>query len=843
MLPPFAACETPFVYNDRLGNILYQISKEKERIRKAELELKDANEKLVEMENMVKQEVEAGTVRATACSFSDQLKDGMPLTSAPTSTAAITEPPIYSTTAPAVSHMYADLSKSFATTMASSAPTQAVGQHATWVQRQPSQTESEWPALDMSFMDALTAPDAGPVSSMAAMPGFVSRPPSSVWTYPPATTMNTSHAMPSQASQPLESTQAMPDFYSSLAFGETSLLPLDYDYSDPNLAFTENPGALLVHSPLDESISSADLNSLLGFGHFEESGEGGVLEKMFGEPPVSVGMNVTTNSPESISATLSMPPSARYAAPSFTPPGEAGAEEPPLHPLRLEKRYPTPKNEKATASECSTCAPSANFPTPAPSNPPSKRGSGTLSTSTRPARAHKITREETASCSSCKTVVATLLLHGDAKSFEVAHEMQMTCRNCTTPEVLSAATANSSARKRKVGSDGIAALVYCDVCKRYIGVGAMKLLSLCPNKSHASGSGSSSDSPYAHPRMSLPFDVEVICSPCYNKYSFCSECGGGGTYRTGKWRPKELFLPGRKTCSLSHERVGPIANGPKASGASPYTYEVTTPDRISPGLAAHLTDLYVSFSLKILATPKIMESRVGVNTWKLIEERRKTQRKEMETLLISPPPYGFKRFLAIAWMEGRRARKKKGSTSSNNASGLADPEAPEKIVAAFITCEYDYYHGNLLDSHGLATDQSIKGPIPALLCCILERVLEESRIPYPNIPLVELKVVWTIGRKRCVSDSQDGKSPSNGTTPPEAAIDPLARRLGYRTLDEYRQRVLGSSGSKSDLPDESWFRTNLFDDSLLGQVTYFVVDFAELYKRVRGLFGSNKAAE
>ncbi|KAI8849686.1 hypothetical protein BC829DRAFT_390960 [Chytridium lagenaria] len=43
---------------------------------------------------------------------------------------------------------------------------------------------------------------------------------------------------------------------------------------------------------------------------------------------------------------------------------------------------------------------------------------------------------------------------------------------------------------------------------------------------------------------------------CRHKYSFCTECGGGGRYRTGKWRPQELFSFGRRTCSLSHIRIG-----------------------------------------------------------------------------------------------------------------------------------------------------------------------------------------------------------------------------------------------------------------------------------------------
>jgi len=37
-----------------------------------------------------------------------------------------------------------------------------------------------------------------------------------------------------------------------------------------------------------------------------------------------------------------------------------------------------------------------------------------------------------------------------------------------------------------------------------------------------------------------------------------SDCGGGGGIRlgTGKWRSKELFKEGKKTCSLRHQRLG-----------------------------------------------------------------------------------------------------------------------------------------------------------------------------------------------------------------------------------------------------------------------------------------------
>ncbi|KAJ3212713.1 hypothetical protein HK099_007670 [Clydaea vesicula] len=52
---------------------------------------------------------------------------------------------------------------------------------------------------------------------------------------------------------------------------------------------------------------------------------------------------------------------------------------------------------------------------------------------------------------------------------------------------------------------------------------------------------------------------ELICFSCDKKYMFCTECGGGGKFRIGKYRPIELFTPGlKKTCTLSHLRIGSI---------------------------------------------------------------------------------------------------------------------------------------------------------------------------------------------------------------------------------------------------------------------------------------------
>jgi transcription elongation factor Elf1 len=94
---------------------------------------------------------------------------------------------------------------------------------------------------------------------------------------------------------------------------------------------------------------------------------------------------------------------------------------------------------------------------------------------------------------------------------------------------------------------------FCDVCQRLIGSGWIR-------------GGREKD------KRSVQGMAEIVCSSCdarYQRYVViferksgpadvyrCTDCGGGGGSRlnVGKWRLKEVFPPGRKTCSLSHSR-------------------------------------------------------------------------------------------------------------------------------------------------------------------------------------------------------------------------------------------------------------------------------------------------
>ncbi|KAJ3210007.1 CorA metal ion transporter [Dinochytrium kinnereticum] len=81
--------------------------------------------------------------------------------------------------------------------------------------------------------------------------------------------------------------------------------------------------------------------------------------------------------------------------------------------------------------------------------------------------------------------------------------------------------------------------ITCGICVRQIGA--------CAVKFDGRGLTESSDDDII---------LEAICANCLSAYKFCSNCGGGAFLRIGKWRPKELFVDGRKNCSLPHIRIG-----------------------------------------------------------------------------------------------------------------------------------------------------------------------------------------------------------------------------------------------------------------------------------------------
>lgn len=84
----------------------------------------------------------------------------------------------------------------------------------------------------------------------------------------------------------------------------------------------------------------------------------------------------------------------------------------------------------------------------------------------------------------------------------------------------------------------------------------------------------------------------------------CTDCGGGGGPRVGigKWRLKQVFQPGRKTCSLSHSRLG---DRPREIGVH-VTPTDFTPEQLKE-VISRCKALWTEKTLSRLAVPEMLE--------------------------------------------------------------------------------------------------------------------------------------------------------------------------------------------------------------------------------------------
>ncbi|KAL8292655.1 hypothetical protein RQP46_001267 [Phenoliferia psychrophenolica] len=240
-------------------------------------------------------------------------------------------------------------------------------------------------------------------------------------------------------------------------------------------------------------------------------------------------------------------------------------------------------------------------------------------------------------------------------------------RERTTPQII-----------RKVGED----TTICDVCARAIG----------------SGGVFGADS-----RSQVEFGVEIICVACDWKYRRCTDCGGGGGGRlgVGKWRVRELFPDGRKTCQLSHLRLGSITT---------MKYDVWAVDDLPGSELDELLDqaqqVYFRQMFATLAIPEILET----------EEAMATTADEVEHLTLdfwtivdsmlrqnSEPQDGVRRYMALRWSNPTQRKRKTHRDADPNSGDNSDGQEdnfnglvrPAMNLAGFVIAEHDIKTGSL----------------------------------------------------------------------------------------------------------------------------------------------------
>ncbi len=129
-------------------------------------------------------------------------------------------------------------------------------------------------------------------------------------------------------------------------------------------------------------------------------------------------------------------------------------------------------------------------------------------------------------CAHCPTSKVQIGLFGQQEAIDGVQDIEYICKSCDL----------------RLSTQGGWLEVLCQACKGALGVISLRLL-----EKRAASTAT---------RGQLDFYQFAECSSCHQKYRICSDCGGGGNRRTGKYRPHNLFAVGRKNCQLSHTRIG-----------------------------------------------------------------------------------------------------------------------------------------------------------------------------------------------------------------------------------------------------------------------------------------------
>ncbi|KAJ3217862.1 hypothetical protein HDU67_007148 [Dinochytrium kinnereticum] len=332
-----------------------------------------------------------------------------------------------------------------------------------------------------------------------------------------------------------------------------------------------------------------------------------------------------------------------------------------------------------------------------PKTQSSKSGGATSSTIPTVSAFHRVSVmgqkkvvEEPCACRRCGSPVATMILRGKPSSLDAGYIVDVLCAACSlvadssSPEIASSSTVVVPSRKRARGR--AEELVSCDVCRRHVGAGGVKIDA---SRKRAALDGVKSESDC---ESDVDFSVEVVCVPCRERYAFCTECGGGGKYRTGKYRPIELFTEGRRTCRLSHIRFGDAAVSYRVYDAScPLESTRLTSDVMSESMAV-FDDAVTSF----FASPRVMEHSTRCSNISSVQQQIASAWTQVESDLrqASTSTLPTRRYLATAYIPKIPRKKTRTTRAVPVAVDMADetsppPSAQDHVQAAFLTAKVD----------------------------------------------------------------------------------------------------------------------------------------------------------
>ncbi|GAA5944552.1 hypothetical protein JCM3775_003292 [Rhodotorula graminis] len=209
----------------------------------------------------------------------------------------------------------------------------------------------------------------------------------------------------------------------------------------------------------------------------------------------------------------------------------------------------------------------------------------------------------------------------------------------------------------------------CDVCDFICGVGSAVPVVPAPPQPHG-------------------FTVEVICARCSALFRCCSDCGGGGGRLTpGRWRCKELFPDGRKTCQLSHARNPALGE---------VTIEVLAVADVPPAqlevLESRCRAIYFNSRLAVVARPEFLLRGDGLaRSFREAEAVTVDHWGQLATILREPPPEGknIKRYITGMYSTPRKRHPKRGKGKEREPGPDSSVRPPNRVAFGFSITEFD----------------------------------------------------------------------------------------------------------------------------------------------------------
>ncbi|KAJ3212402.1 hypothetical protein HDU67_003862 [Dinochytrium kinnereticum] len=441
----------------------------------------------------------------------------------------------------------------------------------------------------------------------------------------------------------------------------------------------------------------------------------------------------------------------------------------------------------------------------------------------------RVHRETPCNCTHCAAPILTAHLFGDAESFAVPYVLDVTCTRCRALEGGEEEEVGGSRRKRRRGGGaGGGGVVECKLCGGVVGWGGVRIL----------GRGQEWVDP--------AFGWEVVCEGCSGKFRFCTNCGGGGKFRSGKWRPKELFSPTRKNCSLDHTRLripkssrylvyrlpvkntgSPLPPSPDPTVFGPPPSQIPYKDSFET-LVQDVLEFYAFASLASGAEASMMLLSPWADTWDKFVEWRAMNLVELERLLrglfdpnVSREVFEFKeyrRYLSLAVSPNPKAKKWK---IHNEAGGSVDVLAggeSDYMIVGFSIFNWHVTDRHLFHRFTTCLGQYSLGQgsmIPSLLLSAERRVETDIANHAAGSSILPLHL-WAYHFMR------KGQSKKN--------IIPELVRVGFRYMEDYA----GSVGLTAEGAREL-FRNHVMPEEIYNRMRILCLPWAERHKIMASL--------